>query len=254
MKSSSAWVMAACSIFLTAIFWIVLRVLLGGLGSVFRIPMMIMTASFAMLPLAAVIIPLAAWSLSVRSGHESMPLHQIVLQKWKHATALFLYALGIAICELLLGVVVAVWCGIEAIPVFGGAIYLFFSWVPTIVTLFMGILLFLHCVILLSVGAMLAQVPSIEQQGLFSEIKTALCRDWVIRFKLLFLGTIPTIIFYSATTIWTMKGLPRGIEFCSSIFRSAAFSALEAPLFLFLIHMAVEADRYIQWLSTRRVG
>lgn len=253
VKSSGALALAAGSVFVTAIFWIVLRVLLGGIGGVFRLPMVFLTASVSLLPVILIIVPLSSWCLSVRSGHEPLLLHEGLHQRWKHSAALFLYGLFVAVCELFLGVFVAVWCGIEAIPVFGPAVYLFFSWVPTVVTLLMGVLLFLHLIVCLSAGPMLAQTPTIEQKGLFATIPMLLRRDWVQRIKFLIVGSIPTIVLYCATTIWTMKGLPQGVEFCASIFRAAAFSILEAPLLLFLIHMAVEADRYIQWLASRRV-
>ncbi len=252
VQSSGAIALCASGVFLTAIFWIVLRVVLGGIGGVFHLPMVFLTASFALLPAVAVIPPIASWSLSARSGHESLPLHEAVHQRWKQSVALFLYALCVAVVELLLGVAVAVWCGIEAIPVFGGAVYLFFSWVPSIITLVMGIILFLHILVLFSVGTILA-VTAVEQKGLFSEILVLLRREWVLRVKLLFIGSIPSVILYGATTIWTMKGLPTGIEFSASIFRAAAYSIFEAPLLLFWIHIAVEADRYIQWVSIRRV-
>ena len=254
MKSSSALALAASSVLLTAIFWITLQAVFGGICGVFRLPMFFLTASCAILPIALVIVPLASWCLSIRSGHEALPLHEAIRQRWKHSVALFLYAFCVAVGELLMGVFVAVWCGIEAIPVFGGAVYLFLSWVPTVITLLMGCILFLHVIVLFVVGTILAQTPTLERKGLLSEIFVLLCREWVIRGKLLFVGVVPSAILYGATTIWTMKGLPQGIEFSASIFRAAAFSVLEAPLFLFLIHMAVEADRYIQWLFSRRIG
>jgi len=254
MKNSSALALAGGSIFVTAIFWAVLRVLLGSVGGVFRLPLFFLTASFAILPTVLVFVPLAVWSLTIRSGHEGISLHEVIRERWKHSVALFLYALCVAVVELLFGVAVAVWCGIEALPVLGSAVYVFFSWIPTVITLVMGIVLFLHSIILFVAATTLAQTPRLEQKGLLSEISMVLGHEWVLRLKFLILGVIPSLILYSATTMWTMKGLPQGVEFCASIFRAAAFSALEAPLFLFLIHMAVEADRYIQWLSSRRVG
>ncbi len=254
MRSSAALAFAASSLFVSAIFWLILRVFLGGFTGVFRLPMLFLTAAFALLPVVLAMVPLAVWCLSMRFGHELMPFHEILQQRWKHSVALFFYALSVAIVELLLGVLIAVWCGIEAIPVFGSAVYLFFSWVPGILTLLMGGILALHILILLTVAAILAQTPAIERKGLFSEICGLLVRDWALRLKLLILGMMPTIIFYLATPTWTMKGLPQGIEFAASIFRAAAFSVFEAPLLLFMIHIAVEADRYIQWLSARRMG
>ena len=253
MKGSSALVLASGGVFLASIFWIVLRLLLGGIGGVFRAPLFFLTSSFSLLPLALVIVPIASWCLSARSGTATLPLNEVVYHRWKQAVGFFLYALFIAVVELLLGIAVALWCGLEAIPLFGAAVYLFFSWVPAIITLIMGILLVLHVFVLVAAAASLAQSPSIDQKQMWAELPGILRQEWSLRVKCVFVGALPSIILYFASSTWIMKGLPQTLEFCSSIFRMAAFSAIEAPLFLFLIHMAVEADRYIHWLSSRRV-
>jgi hypothetical protein len=254
IKSPPALMLCGSIMFVSTLFWIVLHLLLGRIGGVFHMPIVFVISSFAVLPIALIIPPLAAWCLSVRSGYEALPLNEVMQQRWKHSVALFLYALGFSVGEVLLGVIVALWCGIEAIPLFGSAVYIFFSWVPTLVIILMGVLLCLHILLLFVVGTILAQTPILEQKGLVSDILAYVRKDWFLRLKFLSAGFFPSVIYYSAITIWTMKGLPQGIEFCASIFRGIAFSAIEAPLFLFLIHMAVEADRYIQWLSSRRVG
>lgn len=254
MRHSGALALAASTVFVSATFWIILRVVLGGFGGVFRLPMVFLTAAFSLLPLSLVIVPLAAWCLGLRSGHEMVSLNDAIYQRWKQAAALFLFALAVAFVELLLGVFIAVWCGVEAIPIFGSAVYLFFSWLPTVLTLLMGIILVLHVFVLLAAGTMLAQIPSIEQKGLVAEIMGHLAEEWLLRFKILAIGMLPIVVLYGAATTWTMRGLPQGIEFAASIFRAAAFSVFAAPLFLLVIHMAVEADRYVQWLSSRRVG
>lgn len=253
ITDSSTLPLAAGSIFLSAIFWIILRMLLGGIGGVFHLPLLIIAASFTLLPLSLVFVPLALSSLGARSGHEMLPFTETIKQQWKSSVALFLYAFAIAIVQLLLGVIVAVWCGIEAVPVLGTVVYLFFSWVPTVLTLLMGIAFVIHIILLLTLAPYLAENPSIELRKVASELRSILTREWLLRIKLLCIGIIPSAIFYSVCAVWTMKGLPQSIEFCASIFRVAAFSIIEAPLFMFLVHMAVEADRYTQWLSSRRV-
>ena len=254
IKSPPALMLSGSIMFVSTLFWIVLHLLLGRVGGVFHMPIIFVISSFAILPIALVITSLAAWCLSVRSGHEALPLHEVMQQRWKHSLALFLYALGFAVGEVLLAVIVAIWCGIEAIPLFGSAVYIFFSWVPTLIIILMGALFCLHVLLLFVAATILAQAPILEQRGLVSDMLAYIRKEWFLRLKFLFVGFFPSVIYYSAITIWTMRGLPQGIEFCASIFRGIAFSAIEAPLFLFLIHMAVEADRYVQWLSSRRVG
>ena len=227
--------------------------MLGGIGGVFRIPLFFLTISFSSLPLSFFIVPLASWSLRARSGHTPLPLNEAIHQQWKHIIALFLFTLSCAVVELILGIAIALWCGLESIPVFGAALYLFFSWIPTVLTLLMGSWFFVYVMLLFPIGVALAQAESIENAGFWLELPRSLKIEWVIRLKLFFLGIIPSVIFYAASTTWTMKGLPQSVEFCASIFRMMAFSGIEAPLFLFLIHMTVEADRYVLWLSSRRI-
>ena len=54
---------------------------------------------------------------------------------------------------------------------------IFFSWMPTIITLLMGILLFLHVVVLLSVGTILAEIPITEHKGLFADFSHCLVEN-----------------------------------------------------------------------------
>ena len=246
--------LAFAGLVLSALAWVILRTMLSGIGGLFRVPALLLTASFSVLPLAVVIVPIATWYLQTRAGHTHIPLDETLRHRWRHAVALFLCGLGCATFELVLGIAVAIWCGLEAVPVFGPTLYLFFSWIPTVITLLMGLFLALSWIVLLYVGTALAQTPTAEDKEFWRQLPTTLPIEWLIRLKLVLLGALPSIIWFWASTTWTMKGLPVSVEFCASLFRLLIFSAIEAPLFLFLIHMTVEADRYASWLSSRRVG
>jgi hypothetical protein len=254
LRNGQALAFSFGGVLFTAIIWIVLRATLGGITGVFHLPILFVSICLASLPLACIIVPLSSWCMSVRSGHPSLPFHAILRQRWRESVALLLFALCCSVLELLLGVAAALWCGIEAIPVFGTGVYLLFSWIPAIITLLMGVTLACYAITLFSIGTILSRASYIETTEFWAGLPKILAEEWAIRIKLFVVSAIPSIILYFATTTWTMKGLPQSAEFCASLFRVIVFSGLEAPLFMFLIHMAVETDRYIQWLSSRRIG
>jgi hypothetical protein len=249
-----AFVLSFSSLVFSALIWATLRTLIAGIEGILRAPLFFLTASISLLPIALVIVPLATWYLGSRSGQTPFPFDETVRRRWKHSIALLLCAVGCVAVELVFGLCIAIWCGLEAIPLIGLPLYLVFSWIPTVLTLLMGLWFALACIIVLFIGASLAQTPSAETVEFWTQMPHALPIEWLIRFKLMLIGIIPSAIWYVACISWTMVGLPSSVEFCASLLRMLVFAAIEAPLFLFLIHMTVEADRYVTWLSSRRMG
>ena len=79
IQNFRALALAAIAVFAASIFWVTLHVLLGGIGGIFRLPMVFLIASFSILPAVLSIIPLASWCLSARFGHEALPFRRLFI-------------------------------------------------------------------------------------------------------------------------------------------------------------------------------
>jgi hypothetical protein len=217
-----------------------------------HLPLMCISAAISLLPLSVLILPIASRYLQSRTGAEPFSVQEILQQRWKHVAALFALTIGLVVCEVALGILVGLWCGFESIPVVGTALYILTSWVPTLIMFFMLAGLILAGAALASTGAAVAQHPAIEQKSFWVELSAHLTNHWLSRIKLLLLGLIPLIVLYCVAIAWSMKGVPQSVEFCASFFRVGVFSLVGGPLFMFFVHMSVEADRYVQWLTSRK--
>ena len=243
---------SAAGVFIATLFWTVLRAIFGQIGGVMHIPLLSICAAISLLPFSLIILPIASRYLRTRVGNEPLSMQALFHQHWKHLVALFLLSIGVVVAEVGLGILVGLWCGLESIPVVGTALYILSSWMPTLIMFFMVVGVFLEGALLLSLGASLAQNPSIEQKSFWLELVAHMRSHWFARLKLLLIGLIPLAVLYCVAISWTMKGAPRSVEFCASFFRVGVFSLVGGPLFMFFVHMAVEADRYVQWLTSRK--
>lgn len=243
---------SSAGVFITTLFWTVLRAIFGQIGGVMHIPLLSICAAISLLPLSLIILPIASRYLRARIGEEPLSMQNLFHQHWKHLVALFLLSIGVVVAEVGLGILVGLWCGLESIPVIGTALYILSSWMPTLIIFFMVVGVLLAGAALMSLGAALAQNPSIEQKSFWIELVAHVRNHWLARLKLLLIGLIPLIVLYCIAISWTMKGAPRSVEFCASFFRVGVFSLVGGPLFMFFVHMAVEADRYVQWLTSRK--
>jgi hypothetical protein len=243
---------SSAGVFVATLVWTVLRAAVGQIGGVMHLPIVSICAAISLLPLSLLILPIASRFLHARTGEEIFSLQKFFHQHWKHLVALFFLAMGVAVGEVALGILVALWCGLESIPVVGTTLYIFSSWMPTLIIFFMVIGVLLAGAVLASLGAALAQNPSIEQKSFWIEICAHLRHHWLARLKLLLLGVLPLTALYCVAIAWTMKGVPRSVELCASFFRVGVFSLVGGPLFMFFVHMSVEADRYVQWLTSHK--
>jgi hypothetical protein len=244
--------LSSFGVFMTALFWIVLRAIFVQVGGVMRLPLLCVSAAVCLLPLSLLVLPVASRYLRSRAGKEPLSTQEFFQQHWKHVAALFLLAMSIIVGEVALGVLSGLWCGFESIPVVGTALYILSSWVPTLLVFFMAVGVLIATAGIASLGAALAQNPPIEQKSFWVELLSHMRCHWLARLKLLLIGLIPLIALYFIAISWTMKGVPRNVEFCASFFRVGVFSLAGGPLFMFFVHMSVEADRYVQWLTSRK--
>lgn len=252
IPGSGLMLLSSTGVFMATLFWIVLRAIFGQVEGVMRLPLFCICAAICLLPISLVLLPIASRYVRHRAGEEPLALQEFFRLHWKHAAALFLLATGVVVGEVALGILAGLWCGFESIPVVGTALYILSSWVPTILVFFMAVGVLLAGAALMSLGAALAQNPAIEQKAFWVELFSHLRCHWFARLKLLIVGFIPLIVLYAVAISWTMKGVPRSVEFCASFFRVGIFSLAGGPLFMFFVHMAVEADRYVQWLTAHK--
>ena len=251
ISQSGLVLLSSTGVFIATLFWIILRAIFFQVGGVMRLPLVCICAAFCLLPLSLLVLPIASRYLRSRTGKEPLTMQEFFRQHWKHIAALFLLAMGAVIGEVALGIVAGLWCGFESIPVVGTALYILSSWVPTFLVFFMAAGVLSAGAALASLGAALAQNPAIEQKAFWTELFSHLRCHWLARLKLLVIGLIPLILLYGVAISWTMKGMPKSIEFCASFFRVSVFSLVGGPLFMFFVHMSVEADRYVQWLTSK---
>jgi hypothetical protein len=243
---------SSAGIFGSTLFWIILRAIFAQIGGVMRLPLLCICGSVSLLPLSLLVLPIASRYLRSRRDEPPLSMQAFFRQHWKHVTALFLLAIGVIIGEVALGVLAGLWCGFESIPVVGTALYILSSWVPTLLVFFMIAGVLASGTALASLGAAIAQNPYIEQKSFWIELRAHIRSHWLARTKLLMIGLIPLVVLYCIAISWTMKGVPQNVEFCASFFRVGVFSLAGGPLFMFFVHMSVEADRYVQWLTSRK--
>lgn len=252
IKQSGMIALSIGGVFTATLFWVILRALFGKIEGVLHFPLLCMAASVTIVPLALIALPIASRYVHHRSNTTPPPLVEFFQHHWKSLLIIFGGALATVIIELALTVVVALWCGFESLPVVGTALYIISSWVPTLIILLMATTLTISSLLLVSLSAALAQTAFIEHKTIWFDMTRRLRQGWVCRVKLILLGTLPSALLFAVATSWTMKGAPQNVEFCASLFRVAAFSVVGAPLFIFFVHMAVESDRYVQYLISRR--
>ena len=251
VSQSGLVLISSTGVFIAMLFWIVLRSIFCQFVGVMRLPLACVCTSICFLPLSLLVLPIASRYLRSRMGKEPLKLQEFFHQHWKHIAALFLLAIGALVGEVALGVLVGLWYGFGSIPVVGTAFYILSSWVPAFLVSFMAVGVLSSGAALASLGAALAQNPAIEQKSFWSELFSHLRCHWLARLKLLAIGLVPLILLYGIAASWTMKGMPRSVEFCASFFRVGVFSLAGGPLFMFFVHMSVEADRYVQWLTSK---
>jgi hypothetical protein len=252
VRDSGLVLFSSASVFVATLFWTVLRAIFGQIGGIMHVPLLSICATISLLPLSLAIVPIASRYLRARTGEEPLSMQDLLHQHWKHLVALLLLNIGAIVAEVGLGIIVGLWCGLESIPVIGTAIYILSSWMPTLLIFFMVTGLFFSGATLVSLGATLAQNPPIEQKSFWAGLLLHARNHWLARLRLLFVGLIPLIVLFCVAISWTMKGVPRSVEFCASFFRVGVFSLVGGPLLMFFVHMAVEADRYVQWLTSRK--
>jgi len=241
---------AAAILFLAALGWAAFRSCLMSTGGVVHIAFVALALSVASIFFAPMLAPLVRFSLSIRSGEESISFFRVMGEQYKQMLFLLSQSVVIVLGQAILLLLILVWIGLETIPLFGWFVSVFSSWLPALLSGCSLLLFLAHVIVLFTARVPIAQQTIIDVKKPWELWPERFFQDWLIRLKLVLLGLFPSIIFIVASLYWP---IPYGDGF-AVLFRALAFALLEAPLFLFAVHMAVETDRYVQWLSARRLG
>lgn len=241
MAAPIAFGVAAGGVFLASLVWMVVK---AFCGQVF------ISASFALLPALFCFYVLVHVFKSIRNGVDCS-LRDLVTGRYAHFCSFSLLCAGGVVVQTLLGIAAALWLSFEHIPILGPLIYLLSSWVPT---LFMGLVmvLFLAQVFFLPSFCVLAAKSGAGREELISNLLEAFRWGFLIRLKLTFFGLIPLGLLLLWTWFQGLGGAFVPLELAATLIRVFVFSIFAAPCFLFLVHMVVEADRFIIWRTAHK--
>lgn len=238
---------SAAALFLSGLLWLCSRALLGQVGTVFYLPFLVLSFSVALLPLLALISPLSLFVLSYRKQEAPLSVLEACSLTWKPSLALFVQGIIFLVLEVVLATLLLLWSFFETVPVLGQVVHIFSSWIPMLVSFFMVIGLFLHILLACFLGTTLVVHPVHAKGASWSDLLQAFATQWFVRLKIYFFGFFPILFLLTFLTGWGALGYVSYSEFCASVFRLGVFSFVFAPFFVFLVHMAVEAERYIIW-------
>jgi hypothetical protein len=243
---------SAISLFIAGIFWLCCRAAVGHVVGALHMPLLIFSFAVALFPIVPFISPIALLIVSLRKKDPSISIHDAFRACWKPSTALLLQGVLLVAIELALVIVSIVWNVLDGVPVFGSLVHLFSSWIPSCLSFIMLCLLLGFCLISPFIGTSFVVSPERTKGTGWKEILPSFSSNWLLRLKMCLLGYIPIFFVFTFFTGWDFASQISSTEFCASIFRLAVFSIIFAPFFLFLVHMAVEAERYCIWLSQKR--
>lgn len=239
--------LSAAALFLSGLLWLSSRALLGQVGTVFYLPFLVLSFSLALLPLAPLISPLSLLVLSYRKQEAPISILEAGSLTWKPSLALFVQGCIFLVLEVVLATFLLVWSFFETVPVLGQVVYIFSSWVPMLVSFVMVITLFLHILLACFLGTTLVVHPVHAKGASWSGLLQAFATQWLLRLKIYFWAFLPILFLLVFLIGWGALGYVSYAEFCASVFRVGVFSFVFAPFFVFLVHMVVEAERYIIW-------
>lgn len=239
-------------LFIASLFWLCCRAVLGHFVNTLYTPFLLLSFAVALLPLAPLVSPLALFVLSYRKQEEHLSIVDACTATWRPSLAIFIQGIVLLALQIVLATVAVLWSFFEVVPVLGQIIHLFSSWIPPIITFLMFIALIFHVVLALFLGVVLVVHPVHATKANLVDLCLAFTNNWLLRFKLYVVGALPILFLLTFFTGWEFIAQISYTEFCASVFRLIVFSLLYAPFFIFLVHMVVEAERYIVWRSRNK--
>lgn len=252
IRQKETLLLTTAVLFVASLFWLCCRAVLGHFVNSLYTPFLILSFSVALLPIAPLISPLSLFVLSYRKQESSLSIIEACRATWKPSLALFIQGMILLALEIVLATISVLWSFFEVVPVLGQIIHLFSSWIPPVITFLMLIALLFHGVLACFLGAVLVVHPVHAMRANWDDLARAFSQNWLLRLKLYFVGVLPLLFLLTFFTGWDFISQISYTEFCSSVFRLIAFSILYAPFFIFLIHMVVEAERYIVWRARNK--
>lgn len=246
VRCRSAFIFGVVVMLCSSFLWSISTTLLWGMTSKLSWVAICCSLSIASIPIVAGIAPMAHWFLAYRAGKPAS-LFVALKAHWRLVVLAALAAFVVALFESIVALLLAVWMHLLLVPGLGAMLYLVGSWVERlVVTLMVGLFLsfFLASVPIL-VTAVRIRWKSPKD---IIEILKMVSQDWVVRCKLHCIGVAPLLVFLFLATIGGRTfSRPFALELAASCVRAVIFAVASAPLLVFYICMAVEADRYIRW-------
>lgn len=242
-------VLSAVSLFIAGIFWLCSRAAVGHITGPLHTPLLILSFSLTLFPLAPFICPLALFIMAAKKKEKSLTLSEASNVCWKPSLVLLLQGVALVVAEIVLAIISILWSFLDAVPIFGAIVHLFSSWIPSCISFVMLILVLGFCMVSPFIGVSFIVSPLLTQGKGLKELLFSFSSNWLLRTKLYFLGYIPLLFFITFFTGWDFTAHVSYAEFCATVFRLAVFSIIASPCFLFLVHMAVETERYCMWRS-----
>jgi hypothetical protein len=206
--------------------------------------------AIAIVPILAVISPLAHWYLIHRTG-KSASITSSFHAQWRQSVLSFFAGISVVFVECFVAICLSIWLRLTTIPGLGAILYLVGSWVDRFVSLSMISFLLVYLVFAAPLAVLAVRIHGKDLSEIF-ELFSAVTHDWVIRCKLWLLGIAPLLLF----CLFSMMGgqelsRPLALELAAACVRSVIFAVAAAPLLLFFVFMNVEADRYVRWRQSR---
>jgi len=251
IRDLSALALASSGLFMAALCWTLVRRFIWPISSELELSGLFLTLSLGFFFVSPLISPLAAWCVVKKTGEE-ISFWNLLRQQSRQMLVLGSQALGLFLVEALLFFGVVLLYSLEALPVIGALFSLLFSWVPALLCAVSAALFVVYLFSCFAAYAQLALVPVMRFSRPWNLFPAMLGQDWLIRTKLVLVALVPLVVFVFFVLISPIA--PSHTAVLPAIVRGAAFAVFGAPLLLFAVHMSVEADRYVQWLSSRRVG
>lgn len=254
IRQKETILLTSAVLFIASLFWLCCRAVLGHFVNSLYTPFLILSFSVALLPLAPLISPLALFVLSYRKQDAHLSIVEACTATWRPSLALFIQGIILLALEIVLATISVLWSFFEVVPVLGQIIHLFSSWIPPIITFLMLIALLFHAVLALFLGTVLVVHPVHATKANWNDLAIAFSNNWLLRLKLYIVGALPILFLLTFFTGWEFISQISYTEFCASVFRLIIFSLLYAPFFIFLVHMVVEAERYIVWRARNKAA
>jgi hypothetical protein len=250
MITPSALLYAGGAVLSSALLLICLHALVRTFGGILNYPLLFAISTVSTFPLAVAMAPLTTICVYSRSQREISSSDAFKIS-WKPMVFLGTLSFAASLIQAVLCFLIILWKALSLVPVVGPMVYLVSSWIPALLCSLMIVTMVIYVGGLFFMGAMAARGDLAADS--LKDVASSMSSYWLTRLRLCVVALFPLAAIVALSVIrWRIPHYASYLEFAASLFRVVAFSAVAAPAVVFFSHMAVEAEKYIQWLLTHR--